>query len=96
VVDIESCFDFRMLMNSLGRKYVVKSSSLIYCNNKRLCTSIKKVNEKLLYKGNNSLQIKLMFGVGIVNTIYFSQYLFSCWWYQDVIIEGIKLGDLQH
>jgi len=49
-------------------------------------------NEKLLYKGNSSLQILLMFGLGCVNTIYFSQYLFASWYYQDVVVQGIQLG----
>ena len=63
-------------------------------NNKRInsSNSSNTNNEKLLYKGNSTLQILLMFGVGCVNTIYFSQYLFSCWYYEGVVIQGIQLG----
>lgn len=74
----------------------LSSSKLLILSSSRLCTTSvlapKSNNEKLLYKGNNSLQIRLMFGVGCVNTIYFSQHLFSCWYYENVIIEGINLG----
>jgi len=77
-------------MNALAKKYLRQSLSSISI--KRLCSVKKASNETTIYKGNNSMQVKLMFGVGVVNTIYFSQHLFSCWWYQDVVVEGINLG----
>jgi hypothetical protein len=74
----------------LAKKYLRQSLSSLSI--KRLCSVKKAPGETTIYKGNNSMQVKLMFGVGVVNTIYFSQHLFSCWWYQDVVVEGINLG----
>jgi hypothetical protein len=48
--------------------------------------------DKLLYEMSQEFHIRMMFGVGCINVIYWSYYLSTCFLYKDVVHQGINFG----
>ena len=59
-------------------------------NSKR--TPMSATGEKLLYEGPQTFQIRMMFGVGCVNVLYWTYYMSTCYLYKDVVHHGIAFG----
>ena len=59
-------------------------------NSKR--TPMSAAGEKLLYEGPQTFQIRMMFGVGCVNVLYWTYYMSTCYLYKDVVHHGIAFG----
>jgi hypothetical protein len=49
-------------------------------------------NENLLYTGNSEMTIRFMFSMGIFNMAYWTYYITNCYYFKDVIIQGIDFG----
>ena len=43
----------------------------------------------LLYRGDHSFQIRIMGGMGVINSLYWSYYMLNCYVYQGVVVQGI-------
>ena len=47
---------------------------------------------KVLYEGNQEFTARLMFSATAFNTVYWTYYSVSAWYYHDVVIQGIEMG----
>ena len=55
-------------------------------------TPMSAAGEKLLYEGSQEFHIRMMFGVGCVNVLYWSWWVANCYMYKDVVHQGINFG----
>ena len=47
---------------------------------------------KVLYLANQELTCRVMLSAASFNLFYWSYYLTNCWYYQDVVVQGVHLG----
>lgn len=60
-------------------------------NIKEECPSTES-GDKVLFEGSQMITVRAMLGCTAFNFLYFSYYLTTCFWYHDIVIEGIRLG----
>jgi hypothetical protein len=53
---------------------------------------VDKYGNKILYRGEQELVVRMLFGASSFNFVYWTYYTATAYYYQDVVIHGIDLG----